>query len=119
MRDGGMPSCLGGAAFEHHNRLESGHLPGHLQKASRPLDAFKVHDDRTRVWIFGQILEGVTLVYIDLVPQTDNPANAEMLGRQDAFHGMGGKIACLCHIGYLAGSDPAEGEKRGSEPVRR
>ena len=42
-----------------------------------------------------------------------------MLGRQDAFHGMGGKIACLRHIGYLAGPDPAEGEKSGSEPMRR
>ena len=99
-------------SFQQDHGLGAGHFSCNLQKTPWMFDAFEIHHDRLRFRIVGQVLKGRTFLDIDLVSETDDSGNTEMLTRQDIQHRMGGKVSRLSNIGDRAAANLAQRERR-------
>jgi hypothetical protein len=93
--DGRLLSSLRRAALEHDNRLPQGERSRNFQESPRSFKAFEVDQDGVRLRIVRQVVQGVGLIDIDLVPQPDDPADAKVLAAQDGLHRMRGEVSGL------------------------
>ena len=119
MGDRRLPARFRGPALQQDDGLPAGDLPGHLQKAVRPLEALDVDQDSGRLRVLTQVFQRVRLIDVDLVPQPHHPGDAEMLAGQDILQGVGAEIPRLGDVGDPAAADLPLGEEGGGEPHGR